>query len=133
MVCLYLAWVDVKDEPDLEFQVKAWWFLLVLLFHVLGYVVFRVWLAVRRHRRSRNPSPTPVPADVVEAGELERQLEREQVLLAEVEPGDALDPLEPLTHGVRVDVERPGARRHAAAIRQEALQRLDQRRAAPRS
>ena len=30
VVCLYLVWVDVKAEPDLEFQVKAWWFLLVL-------------------------------------------------------------------------------------------------------
>ena len=27
---LYLTWYDIKDE-DLEFQVKAWWVLLVLL------------------------------------------------------------------------------------------------------
>ena len=45
-MCLYLVWVDVKDEPDLEFQIKIWWFLLVLLLHVLGYLVFRVWLAI---------------------------------------------------------------------------------------
>jgi len=37
VVCLYLVWVDVKAEPDLDFQVKAWWFLLVLIFHVPGY------------------------------------------------------------------------------------------------
>jgi threonine/homoserine/homoserine lactone efflux protein len=60
--CLYLVWVDVKDEPDLEFQVKAWWFLLVLIFHVPGYLVFRGWLAVRRHRRKQEAhTPTPGP------------------------------------------------------------------------
>jgi hypothetical protein len=62
IVCLYLVWVDVKDEPDLEFQVKIWWFLLVLIFHVPGYLVFRVWIAVRRHRRSQDQHPpTPGP------------------------------------------------------------------------
>jgi hypothetical protein len=50
-ICLYLVWVDVKDEPGLEFQVKLWWFMLVVLLHVLGYLIFRVWLAVRRHER----------------------------------------------------------------------------------
>ena len=60
---LYLTWVEVKDEPDLEFNVKAWWFLLVLLFHVPGYLVFRGWIAVRRHRRKQeaHDSPTPGP------------------------------------------------------------------------
>jgi hypothetical protein len=51
VVCLYLVWVDVKDEPDLEFQVKAWWFLLVLLLHVPGYLIFRLWIAARRRGR----------------------------------------------------------------------------------
>lgn len=50
IVCLYLVWVDVKDEPDLEFQVKIWWFLLVLLLHVPGYLIFRLWIALRRRR-----------------------------------------------------------------------------------
>jgi hypothetical protein len=59
---LYLTWYDVKDEPDLEFQVKAWWFLLVLIFHVPGYLVFRAWIAVRRHRRKEEAHPpTPGP------------------------------------------------------------------------
>jgi hypothetical protein len=49
-ICLYLVWVDVKDEPGLEFQIKVWWFLLVLLFHVPGYLIFRLWIAVRRRR-----------------------------------------------------------------------------------
>jgi threonine/homoserine/homoserine lactone efflux protein len=59
---LYLVWVDVKDEPGLDFQVKAWWFLLVVIFHVPGYLVFRGWLAVRRHRRKQEAhTPTPGP------------------------------------------------------------------------
>jgi hypothetical protein len=62
VVCLYLVWVDVKAEPDLDFQVKAWWFLLVLIFHVPGYLVFRGWIAVRRHRREQESHPpTPRP------------------------------------------------------------------------
>jgi hypothetical protein len=48
---LYLTWVDVRDEPGVEFQIKLWWFLLVLLLHVLGYLIFRVWLAIRRRGR----------------------------------------------------------------------------------
>ena len=51
IVCLYLVWVDVKDEPDLEFQIKVWWFLLVLLLHVPGYLIFRLWISVRRRGR----------------------------------------------------------------------------------
>jgi hypothetical protein len=51
---LYLVWVDVRDEPDLEFQIKVWWFLLVLLLHVPGYLIFRLWLAVRRRGRRAN-------------------------------------------------------------------------------
>ena len=51
IVCLYLVWVDVKDEPDLEFQIKAWWFLLVLLLHVPGYLIFRLWISARRRGR----------------------------------------------------------------------------------
>jgi hypothetical protein len=43
--------VDVKDEPDLEFQIKVWWFLLVLLLHVPGYLIFRLWIAARRRGR----------------------------------------------------------------------------------
>jgi threonine/homoserine/homoserine lactone efflux protein len=59
---LYLTWVDIKDEPGLEFTIKIWWFLLVLLFHVPGYLVFRGWLAVRRHRRDQDShTPTPGP------------------------------------------------------------------------
>ena len=57
VVCLYLVWADVKDEPDLEFQIKIWWFLLVLLLHVAGYLIFRLWIAARRRgRRADGPA-----------------------------------------------------------------------------
>jgi threonine/homoserine/homoserine lactone efflux protein len=58
---LYLTWFDLKDEP-VEFQIKVWWFLFVLLLHVPGYLVFRVWIAMRRHRRKQEEhAPTPGP------------------------------------------------------------------------
>jgi hypothetical protein len=50
-VALYLVVMDLRQEDDLEFTAKVWWFLFVLLTHVPGYLVFRVWIAVRRHRR----------------------------------------------------------------------------------
>lgn len=57
-VTLYLVVIDVKDEPGLAFLHKAWWFMFVLLTHVPGYLVFRVWIAVRRHRRDQEAHPT---------------------------------------------------------------------------
>ena len=50
-VTLYLVVMDLRQEEDLDFTPKVWWFLFVLLTHVPGYLVFRVWIAVRRHRR----------------------------------------------------------------------------------
>jgi membrane protein implicated in regulation of membrane protease activity len=58
VVALYLVWIDIKDEPGLAFLHKAWWFLFVLLLHVPGYLIFRVWIAVRRHRRDQEAHPT---------------------------------------------------------------------------
>ena len=53
LVCLagllYLTWVDMRGEA-LEPLVQLWWFLLVLLFNLIGYVALRIWLAVRRRR-----------------------------------------------------------------------------------
>jgi hypothetical protein len=61
-VTLYLVVIDVKDEPGLAFLHKAWWFMFVVLTHVPGYLIFRVWLAVRRHRREKEGHPaTPGP------------------------------------------------------------------------
>ena len=60
-ICLYLVWVDIKNEP-VDFQIKLWWFLLVLILHVPGYLIFRVWIAVRRHRRAQEAqASTPGP------------------------------------------------------------------------
>jgi hypothetical protein len=47
VICIYLTVWDLWSE-DMDFEKKAWWVLLVLLTHVLGYLVFRVWLAHRR-------------------------------------------------------------------------------------
>ena len=58
IVALYLVVIDIKDEPGLQFGHKVWWFLFVLLTHVPGYLVFRVWIAVRRHRRQDEAHPT---------------------------------------------------------------------------
>jgi hypothetical protein len=61
-VTLYLVVIDIKDEPGLQFLHKAWWFMFVVLTHVPGYLIFRVWLAVRRHRREKEAHPaTPGP------------------------------------------------------------------------
>jgi hypothetical protein len=61
-VTLYLVVIDVKDEPGLAFLHKAWWFMFVVLTHVPGYLIFRVWIAVRRHRREKEAhAPTPGP------------------------------------------------------------------------
>ena len=60
LVCLvgllYLSWVELRHE-ELEPLVKLWWYLLVLLTHVLGYVALRIWLVVRRRRdAARRPA-----------------------------------------------------------------------------
>jgi hypothetical protein len=61
-VTLYLVVIDIKDEPGLAFLHKAWWFMFVLLTHVPGYLVFRVWIWMRRHRRQqREHAATPGP------------------------------------------------------------------------
>lgn len=48
---LYLAVLDMRAEDDLDFQVKVWWVLVVLLFNVVGFVAEKVWVTVRRRRR----------------------------------------------------------------------------------
>ena len=49
---VYLAWIELRGEPDLLAQVKLWWCLLVFLTNVPGYVALRIWVAVRRRRRA---------------------------------------------------------------------------------
>ena len=50
-ICVYLTVSDLWSEQDLAVMPKAWWVLLVFLTHVVGYLVFRVWIARRRRRR----------------------------------------------------------------------------------
>ena len=48
----YLAWIEVRREPDLLPQAKLWWCLLVFLTNIPGYVALRIWVALRRRRRA---------------------------------------------------------------------------------
>jgi hypothetical protein len=50
---LYLTWIDLREERDLDFQVKLWWFLLVLLFNIVGFLGEKLWITARRQRRRR--------------------------------------------------------------------------------
>ncbi len=64
---LYLAIVDMHQEADLDFQVKVWWVLLVLLFGVVGFIAEKVWVTVRRaasvlSEEGWTGCPPPVPA-----------------------------------------------------------------------
>jgi hypothetical protein len=53
LVCLlglmYLTWLELRQET-LEPLVQLWWYLLVLLFNVIGYAALRIWLVVKRRR-----------------------------------------------------------------------------------
>ena len=49
---LYLVILDMREEADLDFQVKVWWVLLVLLFNVIGLIAEKVWVTLRRRRAS---------------------------------------------------------------------------------
>jgi hypothetical protein len=53
---LYLTWLELRQET-LEPLVQLWWYLLVLLFNVIGYAALRIWLAIRRRRAAeRRPA-----------------------------------------------------------------------------
>jgi len=51
LILVYLTWLEIRHEDDLEFLWKAFWVLFVFLGHVFGYGIFRAWLAL--HRRGR--------------------------------------------------------------------------------
>jgi hypothetical protein len=60
LVCLlgllYLTWIELRPLR-LEPVVNMWWYLLVLLFHVVGYLVLRIWVLFRRRRAdARRPA-----------------------------------------------------------------------------
>ena len=46
---VYLSWIDLRSEP-LAPRAKLWWYLLVFLTNVVGYIALRVWLLTRRRR-----------------------------------------------------------------------------------
>jgi hypothetical protein len=50
LVLVYLTAIDLWRE-DLPFLMKSWSVLLVLLLNVVGYLAFRLWLAIRHRRR----------------------------------------------------------------------------------
>ena len=53
---LYLTWLELRTE-SLEPLVQLGWYLLVLLFNLIGYVALRIWLLVRRRRAAeRRPA-----------------------------------------------------------------------------
>jgi hypothetical protein len=51
LILCYLTGLELRHEDDLPFLWKAFWVLFVFLGHVLGYGIFRAWLAL--HRRGR--------------------------------------------------------------------------------
>lgn len=54
LVAIYLTVWDLWNE-DMPFLTKAWWVLLVFLLHVIGYLIFRVFIAARRRGRGAQP------------------------------------------------------------------------------
>ena len=57
LILVYLTGLELWQEKDLEFLIKAFWVLLVFLLHVFGYAVFRIWLAMRRRNASTSRGP----------------------------------------------------------------------------
>ena len=61
----------------MTFQAKVWWVLLVFLTNFPGLIALRVYTLIRR--RARRPRPR-----AVQAHELDRELEREKVRVADL-------------------------------------------------
>jgi hypothetical protein len=51
LIVVYLTALELWHEDDLSLLWKAFWVLFVFLGHVLGYGLFRGWLALHRHGR----------------------------------------------------------------------------------
>ena len=50
IVMCYLTGWELYKESDLPLLWKVWWVLLVFILNVLGFAIFWIWLATRRHR-----------------------------------------------------------------------------------
>ena len=48
LILVYLTGIEVWHEEGLSLWWKAFWILFVFLGHVLGYGIFRAWLALHR-------------------------------------------------------------------------------------
>ncbi len=53
LIFVYLTVLELRNEQDLPFLLKAWWVLLVFLGHIVGYGAFWIWLLRRRHAAAR--------------------------------------------------------------------------------
>lgn len=51
-IMVYLAVIEVRNEPDMTFQVKVWWVMLVFLTNFPGLIALRIYLMVVRRRRA---------------------------------------------------------------------------------
>ena len=51
VILVYLTWLELRHEDELEFLWNAFWVLFVFLGHIFGYAIFKAWLAL--HRRGR--------------------------------------------------------------------------------
>ena len=67
VICLYLSGWTLKDEPDLEFQIKVWWVLFVLLLHVLGLLSSSAAVARGLRRRGRRAERASLSASSSES------------------------------------------------------------------
>ena len=56
-IVVYLTVLELLHEDDLPLLWKAFWVLFVFLGHVVGYGIFRAWLAL--HRRGRGADARP--------------------------------------------------------------------------
>ena len=50
LILVYLTGLELWQEKDLPFLIKAWWVLLVVLLNIVGFGIFWIWLARRRVR-----------------------------------------------------------------------------------
>ena len=50
-IMVYLAVLEVREQPDMSFQSKVWWVLLVFLFNFPGLIALRIYTVIRRRRR----------------------------------------------------------------------------------
>lgn len=51
-IMVYLAVIEVRNEPEMTFQVKVWWVMLVFLTNFPGLIALRIYLMVVRRRRA---------------------------------------------------------------------------------